>query len=328
MTTLSISRSHVHKWMSGGPDEVTLIGAASYVGIRGQGGDDLLHDLASSPSGSGSNVLCGGSGNDVLSVENPSTVFHPDTLVGGAGDDLFQVALGSKAVIADYGRGSDTLLLYGATVINLDQSSSAMVVAHGTVRTYPTFHTFGRSLDLRDLGSYSGSVDDGGNANHHGARQWIYGGGYDDAISVSSSVRAIIQGGPSYDAITLGRHHAYSATLLLETGDTYVNDATSSDVFEYTNFFDTVTNVVAGDKLDLSAVSTTLTLAEASDLAGVQGAVCYVRGSYDAAQHTFALDANGKSSAVTFDDGAHFETVILVGYVPHHASIAGGIVTL
>ena len=108
-----------------------------------------------------------------------------------------------------------------------------------------------------------------------------------------------------------------------------LNTATS----ELTATFDIVRGAVAGTKIDLSAFAG-LTIAAAdlaaTNLAGVEGHAVFAAGTYDAANGVFAYGAAGADTVLTYDNGASFESIVLVGFhaAATTAITVGGIVTL
>ncbi|MEH6825406.1 MAG: calcium-binding protein [Motiliproteus sp.] len=115
-----------HDTLSGGSGHDLLIakggqGLSNMDTLKGDRGDDILLSVE------GQNVLSGGSGHDVLIASNPDGASV--TVYGNAGNDTFMLAnkmgelLDIDLIIADFGRGADTLdmsALRGAQGESLD----------------------------------------------------------------------------------------------------------------------------------------------------------------------------------------------------------------
>ncbi|GJI96141.1 S-layer protein [Duganella caerulea] len=156
----------------------------------------------------------------------------------------------------------------------------------------------------------------------------INGGSGKDVI-VGGGGADVITGGAGADTITISGN---TSTIVQVAGSSGANATLNTATSELTANFDIVKGAVAGTKIDLSSLGV-LTVAAAdlaaTNLAGVTGHVVFAAGTYDAANGIFAYGAAGADTVMTYDNGAAFESVVLVGY--HAASttaIASNILTL
>jgi len=159
----------------------------------------------------------------------------------------------------------------------------------------------------------------------------LKGGAGNDIISVGSGTNTIT-GGAGADTITLAAHAGKVDTIVQNSGDSGLNNATVTQTSELTGGFDVVKGIAAGDKIDLSAMaaSNTAVTLSAANLAGVAGHAVFATGTYDAVNGVFNYGATGADTVVTYDHaGGVFESIILVGYhAGANTAIAAGIITL
>jgi len=177
--------------------------------------------------------------------------------------------------------------------------------------------------------STAGSTLTGGSGLDH-----INGGAGKDVI-VSGGGADVIHGGAGADLITVS---GGKNSIVQSSGDAGANTATSIQTSELTSTFDVVKGLVAGDKIDLSALNGTHTyvtgdlVLAAANLTAATNTIAFATGTYDAANGVFTYGAAGADTVVTYDHsgaGTGLESIILVGY---HAgsttAAAAGIITL
>ncbi|MCG2583628.1 hypothetical protein LZ005_04640 [Massilia sp. TS11] len=144
-----------------------------------------------------------------------------------------------------------------------------------------------------------------------------------DVITVGAGTNTIT-GGAGADTFNLS---GKANTLVFAAGDTGTNNATVTQTNELTSTFDIVKGAVAGDKIDLSALATSITgglVLAGTNLAAQDQKIVFVTGTYDATNGSFTYSASGNDTAITWDTDASGavsgQTIILVGF---HATTSG-----
>ncbi|OUL29898.1 hypothetical protein BV372_22490 [Nostoc sp. T09] len=228
--------------LSGGATNVTIAMRASGGTIIGSNANDVIISYATNTilkggagidalKGSSGSTVWGGIGNDALEITNSNT----GTLIGGAGDDSYNVAQVGSLIIdenSDGGSGIDTVV----TTIDFSLTSQTGVTLKGFIEnltlTAGAVQGIGNNLNNIIKGNNQNNILNGLDAN-----DTIYGAGGNDTIDGGNNNDRLF-GGEGNDSLTAG-----SGTDLLtgDNGDDTYNIDSSDTVVEVPGQgFDTV----------------------------------------------------------------------------------------
>lgn len=353
---------------------VNIAGAASVTGNQ----NDMIVNMAANTGANtittfaGNDVLTGGAGGDVINSGAGNDVIDTgtdgaDRVIAGEGNDNVSVVVG-KWTTADNlqgGLGNDTLTLTGTTGVTI--APTAANFAGFEAITVSGAQAAALSVTLAD-GSANGVLVFTANQANTGAITFdgsqdtdtaftvniksnqttnvIKTGGLNDVISFNGDAAAAgivgITAGKGGDSITL-TNHAAGSTLFLDKGDSSVLTTTSMLTTTHLTLSslttDVVTGLVAGDKVDLHAISTTIATQGLSvptatvPVAFANDQIYQVRGTYTAGTGDFVYAVAGADSIIVYDadatSGTSFEAIVLVGFATAgDATLAAGVLTL
>ena len=197
----------------------TINGLGGNDTLRGGDGDDRLDGGDGNDSllgGAGADLMIGGSGNDTLSglsfsQNAPDQERAPDTLIGGMGDDRFEVD-GPEDVISDEG-GIDIVV-----ALDMEWTLAAgfeNLEIHNDV-SESGFLGVGNELNNRIVASYAGSRLEGRGGNDtlvggggQGANH-LLGGEGNDSIIGTTALPSRVDGGVGNDTLTGGTEYVFS----------------------------------------------------------------------------------------------------------------------
>lgn len=180
------------------------------------------------------------------------------------------------------------------------------------------------AITFNDSAATSAAILKGGNGG-----VTFTGSGFNDIISVGSGTNNVT-GGAGADLITINHGSATNVTTLTiatpasDSGDATgfaASTAVPTAAFS-TTAMDIVTGFKAGDKVQLTGLTTGTTLLNNASTTGAAtaGDVILVKGTYSASANTFTASTSGTDSALVYDSngttaGGTYQTIVLVGYV-------------
>lgn len=323
-------------------------------------GNDIL------TGGSGNDIIDSGAGNDIIDTGSAGN----DKVVAGAGSDaVFMVAAAWTADdTLQGGLGNDSLTLTGTggvtiapTALNFNgfesilmpeaqtvavsitladaSASGAMSFIANQLNTAKVVFDAGQDTDTSFTVNVNSAIAVAGGATGN----IIKTGDLNDSITFNGATAGMVEinAGKGGDAITLTTAAAGS-NLVFAKGDTTALTVTELGLAGTLNLSalttDVVDGAVAGDKIDLSAISTTLSsqgvVAPTASIpvAFANNQVYQITGGYNPATGVFTEAAAGADSIIVYDadatSGTVFEAIVLVGYNAVNAGIASGVLTL
>jgi len=243
-------------------------------------GSDTLSGIENLTGGAYDDQLTGDAGNNIL-IGNAGN----DLLVGGAGDDTLNGGAGSDT--ANYANAA------AGVTISLALTTAQNTGGAGTDTFLSIENVTGSAYDDVITGSAQANVINGGNGNDTidaGSSNDVVDGGYGNDTLEGAGGDDILIGNVGADTITGG---AGADTL---TGgaqaDRFVYAALSDSTLAAS---DRITDLAAGDILDLSAIDAN------STLAGNQAFVKAAAFTHVAGQFTLAYDAGTNTTTALFD---------------------------
>jgi hypothetical protein len=243
------------------------------------------------------------------------------TLAGSAATYTDSITLGNgKADMVDVtaAAGTETISLgngAGDTVTVVDAvgtSTSTITVGNGGTATHVNV------VDVSaDIGAATITVGTGVDTVKLGPGQEV----------ASGTSAAGVQ------TVTFGAHTSTTISydtldLSLDLGNNSFANAGNNPSSIITSGLDIVTGLVKGDQIVLPQTDTVV--ANAASLAGAIGDVEFAHGTYSASAGTFAYNASGADTLMTYDsDGTHLVSVVLVGTTfTSHIAAVGAVVTI
>ncbi len=218
-----------------GDDLIWAKGATSDTQFYGGDGNDRLYvdSLGSSGrKGSTPGLIDGGSGDDLIVVNNASG----STILGGHGNDTIRVGSATRgsrgeAMIIDGGNGNDTISVdksEGATIlggsgndsIRVKDAGVARSLDNGVVKLHPTVIDGGEGDDHIVVDKSEGATVLGGSGNDsiHVAKADDY-RLIDPQTGATTVLPTVIDGGPGVNTVTVGQAAAEDAPSVTTAGD-------------------------------------------------------------------------------------------------------------
>jgi Ca2+-binding RTX toxin-like protein len=223
----------IYAYMGSGNDSVTTSDGGD--SIRGEAGNDTLLGLGGDDSidgGSGADSINGGSGNDLLFIG------IGDTVLGGAGDDMFALTSNMPASL-DGGTGNDTLRfensfdLTGTTITGFEQ-----------LNAYSN-----TSLTTTQLGQFA--TVSGYNAGFTTATLYLtHGGAANVTVSSTLSNYIAITGSSEADALTFTGGYLGAVNVALGGGNDSIFASGGNDSLRGDDGDDTLSGSLGNDSLD------------------------------------------------------------------------------
>ena len=156
-----------------------------------------------------------------------------------------------------------------------------------------------------------------------------YTGGSGDSVIDITGGHVLTQITVGQGSVTLGESLAHVSfdgngnTLTVNgTQASFATDTASSQTSVSTANLDVIKGLHAGDVLTFASQAASATVDQSSNLAGVAGNVEFVHGSFNAGAQTFAVNASGHDTLVTYGTTGDFVSVVLVGVDESHLPAA------
>lgn len=302
--------TNVENIVVGAGSSLTLTGQTEGFNITSSNGDETI------VAGTGNDTIAAGAGNDSISAGAGN-----DSISGGAGDDTFNVtntaADGNDTI--DGGIGTDTMAVAAAqTLVFAAVDANITNVENITVGA-------GASLTL--TGQTEGFNITGSTGN-----ETIVAGAGNDTIVAGAGADSIT-GGAGADSIDVGADADVDTVVLGATAQSYSGTITSGAT-NLSASVDVVSNLVAGDRLDLTALGLNTSIngsAVVSNLAAVSAAGSWglIQGTYVGGVFTQNAGSNTHTLLVYDTDGVAngaLGAIVLVGLFA--GSAVNGMITL
>jgi Ca2+-binding RTX toxin-like protein len=285
--------------LNGGGGNDTLIGYWNEDVLYGVAGDDLID------AGTGRDTLFGGDGNDTLvaGYHYPGGIYNAsdvDSMIGGSGNDLYQVDSGVDIVVEASDEGVDTVhsgvsYSLGANVEHLVLIDNSAI--NGTGNALDNSIT-GNSADNVLSGEEGNDSLNGGGGNDTLVGYWgddvLYGGDGNDSIDAGVG-RDTLFGGDGNDTLQGGYHYG-------DDVDSMIGGA-GNDFYEVDQVNDSVVES-SGEGTDTVHSGVSYTLG-----ANVEHLVLFDNSSINATGNELANSITGNSAANQLSGGTGADTM-------------------